>query len=147
MKSFLKYTLATIVGIFLSTLLFFFFLILIISVSSSEKPVEVKDNSILYLKLSDRIVDRTVDNPFDFLSTGLPMVREMGLNDILDCINKAKKDDQISGIYLEMISLAAGYGSTEEIRNALIDFKESGKFILAFSDTYKIGRASCRERV
>jgi len=136
MKSFLKYTLATIVGIFLSTLLFFFFLILIISASSSEKPVEVKDNSILYIKLTDKIVDRTVDNPFDFLPTGLPMVREMGLNDILDCIKKAKKDDQISGIYLEMISLSAGYGSTEEIRNALLDFKESGKFIMAFSDTY-----------
>ncbi len=136
MKSFLKYTLATIVGIFLSTLLFFFLLILIISASSSEKPVEVKDNSILYLKLNDKIVDRTVDNPFDFLPTGLPMVREMGLNDILDCIKKAKRDDHISGIYLEMISLAAGYGSTEEIRNALLDFKESGKFIMAFSDTY-----------
>ncbi|MCK4855028.1 MAG: signal peptide peptidase SppA, partial [Bacteroidales bacterium] len=120
MKSFLKYTLATVVGIFLSTLLFFFFLILIISGASSEKPVEVKDNSILYLKLKDKIVDRTVDNPFDFLPTGLPMVREMGLNDILDCIKKAKKDDHISGIYLEMISLAAGYGSTEEIRNALL---------------------------
>ena len=136
MKSFLKYTLATIVGIFLSTLLFFFFLILIISASTSEKPVEVKDNSILYIKLNDKVVDRTVDNPFDFLPTGLPMVREIGLNDILDCINKAKKDDHISGIYLDMISLAAGYGSTEEIRNALLDFKESGKFILAFSDTY-----------
>jgi protease-4 len=136
MKSFLKYTLATIVGIFLSTMLFFFFLILIISASSSEKPVEVKDNSILYIKLRDKIVDRTVDNPFDFLPTGLPMVREMGLNDILDCIKKAKIDDHISGIYLEVISPAAGYGSTEEIRNALLDFKESGKFILAFSDTY-----------
>ncbi len=136
MKSFLKYTLATIVGIFLSTMLFFFFLILIISASSSDKPVEVKDNSILYMKLSDKIVDRTVDNPFDFLPTGLPMVREMGLNDILDCIKKAKIDDNISGIYLDVISLAAGYGSTEEIRNALLDFKESGKFILAFSDTY-----------
>ncbi len=136
MKSFLKYTLATIVGIFLSTLLFFLFLILIIGGASSEKPVEVKDNSILYLKLNAKIVDRTVDNPFDFLPTGLPMVREIGLNDILDCIKKAKKDDHISGIYLEMISLAAGYGSTEEIRNALLDFKESGKFILAFSDIY-----------
>jgi protease-4 len=136
MKSFLKYTLATIVGIFLSTLLFFLFLILIIGGASSKKPVEVKDNSILYLKLNAKIVDRTVDNPFDFLPTGLPMVREIGLNDILDCIKKAKKDDHISGIYLEMISLAAGYGSTEEIRNALLDFKESGKFILAYSDTY-----------
>jgi protease-4 len=136
MKSFLKYTLATIVGIFLSTLLFFFFLILIISASSSEKPVEVKDHTILYIELSDKVVDRTADNPFDFLPAGIPMVREIGLNDILDCIEKAKKDDHISGIYLDMISLAAGFGSTEEIRNALLDFKESGKFIIAFSDTY-----------
>ncbi len=136
MKSFLKYTLATIVGIFLSTMLFFFLLILIISASSSEKPVEVKDNSILYMKLNDRIVDRTVDNPFDFLPTGFPMVREIGLNDILENIKKAKKDDNISGIYLELIFLSSGYGSTEEIRNALLDFKESGKFIMAFSDTY-----------
>ena len=97
MKSFLKYTLATVLGIFLSTLLFFFFLILIISASSSEKTVEVKDNSILYIKLNEKVVDRMVDNPFDFLPTGLPMVREIGLNDILDCIKKAKKDDQISG--------------------------------------------------
>jgi protease-4 len=136
MKSFLKYTLATIAGIFLSTLLFIFFLILIITASSSEKPVEVKDHSILYINLSDKIVDRAVDNPFDFIPASLPMVREMGLNDILDCIDKAKKDDHISGIYLELISLAAGFGSTEEIRNALLDFKESGKFIMAFSDTY-----------
>lgn len=136
MKSFLKYTLATIVGIFLSTLLLFFFLIIIISASSSEKPVEVQDNSILYIKLNEKIVERTIDNPFDFLPTGLPMVREMGLNDVLDCISKASEDDHISGIYLEMISMDAGYGSTEEIRNALLEFKESGKFILAFSDTY-----------
>ena len=124
------------VGIFLSTMLFFFLLILIISASTSEKPVEVKDHTILYLQLNDNIVDRTVENPFDFLPTGVPMVREMGLNDILDCIRKAKKDDQISGIYMEMTSLSAGYGSTEEIRNALLDFKESGKFVLAYSDTY-----------
>jgi protease-4 len=136
MKNFLKYTLATMVGIFLSTMLFFILLILIISASTAEKPVEVKDNTILYLELNDKIVDRTVDNPFDFLPTGLPMVREVGLIDILDCIRKAKKDDHISGIYLEMMSLTAGYSSTEEIRNALLDFKESGKFIMAYGDTY-----------
>ena len=72
------------VGIFLSTMLFFFLLILIISASTSEKPVKVKDHTILYLQLNDNIVDRTVENPFDFLPTGVPMVREMGLNDILD---------------------------------------------------------------
>jgi protease-4 len=136
MKDFLKYTLATLTGIFLSTLLFLFIIIMIIAASSSDKPVEVKSNTILYMKLNDRIVERTVDNPFNYVSIGLPAVREMGLNDILDNIRKAKKDDNIQGIYLELTSINAGFGTTEEIRNALLDFKESGKFVLAFADLY-----------
>lgn len=136
MKSFLKYTLATITGILLSTMLLIFFLVIIIVASSSDKPVEAKPNSILLMKLNDRIVDRAVDNPFDFFPTGLPSIREMGLNDIIDNLRKAKKDDNIKGIYLQLTSFNAGSGTCEEIRNALLDFKESGKFIVAFGDIY-----------
>ena len=136
MKNFLKYTLATITGIFLTTLVFIFLIIIIIAASSSDKPVEVKSNTILYMQLKDRIVDRTVESPFDFMSFGLPYVREMGLNNILENIRKAKKDDNISGIYLQLTSINAGSGTTEEIRNALLDFKESGKFVVAFADFY-----------
>jgi protease-4 len=136
MRSFLKYTLATITGIMLTSMLFAFMLIIFIASSSSEKPVEAKPNSILYMKLNDRIADRTVENPLDFLQFGFPGVREMGLNDIVNNIRKAKKDDNISGILLELTAINAGSGTTEEIRNALIDFRESGKFIIAYSDQY-----------
>ncbi|MFC2080721.1 signal peptide peptidase SppA [Bacteroidota bacterium] len=136
MRSFLKYTLATLTGILLSSILFFLFLVMIIAVSTSDKPVEAKPNSILLIKLNDRIVDRAIENPLDFLPTGVPAVREMGLNDILDNIRKAKKDDNITGIYLQLASVNAGMGTTEEIRNALLDFRESGKFIVAFGDVY-----------
>jgi len=137
MKSFLKYTLATIVGIIISTILLFVFLIIIIAASSQEKPVEVKDNTILVMKLNEQIVERTIDNPFDYLQSGpFSMLRQTGLNDILDNIKKAKLDDNIAGIYMELTAIPAGIGTIEEIRNALIDYKESGKFIICYSDIY-----------
>ena len=136
MKDFLKYTAAVIVGICLTTFLFFILLIIIIGATSTDKPVELKSNTLLYMDLNNRIVERTVENPFNFMPAGIPYAREMGLNDILDNIRKAKNDKNISGIYLELKVLAAGFGTIEEIRNALLDFKESGKFIVAFSDFY-----------
>ncbi|MBL7112926.1 MAG: signal peptide peptidase SppA [Bacteroidales bacterium] len=135
MKSFLKYTLATIVGIILSTIILFLFLIIIVAASSQEKPVEIKENTILLVKLNEQIVERTVDSPFNYFSSGLfTMTRAMGLNDILDNINKAKLDENISGIYMELTAIAAGMGTVEEIRNALIDYKESGKFLICYGD-------------
>ena len=136
MRSFLKYTLATLTGIFLSTIMLFVILIIIIAASASEKPVEVKANTILLMRLNDIIVDRAVDNPFYYLPTGYQTVRELGLNDIIANIRKAKDDDNIDGIFLQLTSVNAGMGSTEEIRNAMIDFRESGKFIYAFGDVY-----------
>jgi protease-4 len=137
MKSFLKYTLATIVGIILSTFILFLFLIIIVAASSQEKPVEVKENTILLVKLNEQIVERTVDSPLNYFSSGpFTMTRAMGLNDILDNINKAKLDENISGIYMELTAIPAGIGTVEEIRNALIDYKESGKFLICYSDIY-----------
>ena len=137
MKNFLKYTLATIVGIFVTTIMFFFLLIIIISASSQEKPVEVKSNTILYMKLNMNIVERTTDNPLSYLlSGGFGPPKEMGLNDILSNIENAKKDDNISGIFMELSIIPAGISTVEEIRDALIDFKESGKFLICFSDFY-----------
>jgi protease-4 len=75
MKNFLTYTLATFTGIFLSALLFFFLIIIIIAASTAEKPVDVKPNTILYVELKDRIVDRTVETPLYFLPTQFSIVR------------------------------------------------------------------------
>ena len=136
MKNFLTYTLATLTGIFLSTLLFFLLILILIAVSTAEKPVEVKSNTILYMEMQDRITDRSAETPLNFLPSQFPVVREMGLNDILNSISKAKKDDNIRGIYLELTTIAAGMGTTEEIRNALLDFKASGKFLVAYADFF-----------
>lgn len=137
MKDFLKYTLATILGIVVSFIMFFFFLLIIISASSQEKPVDVQPNTILYIDLRETIVERAENNPFDFFPTnGFSSMKQLGLNDILNNIDKAKKDENIAGIYMELSVINAGIATVEEIRNALIEFKESGKFIMTYSDYY-----------
>jgi protease-4 len=139
MKSFLKYTLATIVGLLIAGILSFFIFFGAVSakLSQQDKPVEIKPNTILKVKLNHMIADRSPESPFDnfdFQSFG--PAKTMGLNDILANIEKAKKDDEIAGIYLDLSYIPAGMATIEEIRNALLDFKESDKFILAYSDNY-----------
>lgn len=139
MKSFFKYLLATIVGVFIASFLGFLIMLGIFGamVSSADKPVEVKDNSILYLTFDETIVDRAVDNPFSNLNFGpFASAKQLGLNDILKAIENAKEDPKIKGIYIQAVSVAAGGATVEEIRDALIDFKESGKFIISYSDIY-----------
>lgn len=140
MKSFLKYTLATIVGFFIVNILLFFLLIGIIGAIStlSDQPVELKPNSILVISLDGEISDRTTENPFeniDFLS--MTPKKAYGLNKILESIKKAATDDNIKGIYLNLTEIQGNFGAlatTEEIRNALLKFKESGKFIYSYSN-------------
>jgi protease-4 len=139
MKSFFKYLLATIVGVLLSFLLIFLIMMGIAGsmVSSADKAVEVKDNSILYMDLKNEIVDRASSNPFETLdlATFEPQ-KNLGLNEILKAIAKAKDDPRIKGILLEFDVVNAGAATTGEIREALREFKESGKFVVSYSDTY-----------
>ncbi|TAJ15080.1 signal peptide peptidase SppA [Marinilabiliaceae bacterium JC017] len=135
MSNFFKYFFATILGVIVSTLLMVFILVGIIA--SGDKEVKIDENSILVLELNRPIVERVVEDPFEeaFASlSGKPTPE--GLNRILKNIDKAKKDPKIVGIYLESGRLNAGYATIEEIRNALIDFKESGKFIYSFAPIY-----------
>ncbi len=137
MKDFLKFMLATIVGILITFVMCFFLLLIIISASSKDKPVEVKPNTILHITLSEQIVERSADSPFNmFPSEVFASMKEIGLNDILSNIKKAKSDNNIAGIFIEPYYLSAGIGTVEEIRNALIDFRESGKFIISYSEIY-----------
>jgi protease-4 len=103
---------------------------------NSKHYVSVK-NSVLKLNLNQPILERSVENPFGKLDLG-PLFPPpvIGLNTILSNIKKAKVDINIKGIYLEINSPVAGFATLEEIRNALIDFKTSGKFIFAYSETY-----------
>lgn len=139
MKDFLKFTLATVTGIIISSVVLFFISILVVfsMVSSSESETQVRKNSIMMLDLDGTLEERSQENPFDFLMG--EDNRNYGLDDILASIKKAKENDDIKGIYIQATSLDAGFASREEIRNALKDFKESGKFIAAYGDQYTQG--------
>ncbi len=139
MKSFLKYLLATVVGIILTTTLLFFIFFGIVSavMSGNNKEVEIKSNTILYLKLDKPIVDRKPKLPFDFSS--LRKNEQIGLNNLLDNIEKAAEDENISGIHLDLSYIPAGIGQIEEIRTALLKFRESEKFVTAYSEVSSQG--------
>ncbi|MCB8963803.1 MAG: signal peptide peptidase SppA [Bacteroidales bacterium] len=139
MKTFFKHLLITILGVFISLLLLFFVMIGVIGamVSSGDKATEVKANSILYIDFNQEVVDRSSDNPFKGFDFGsMEPKNSMGLNNILKAIENAKDDENIKGIFMEIDAVGAGAATIEEIRDALIDFKSSGKFIISYSDTY-----------
>lgn len=139
MKDFLKFTGATIVGIILSSVVMFFIGIMIIvgMMSSSDTETIVKKNSVMMLDLNGSLMERSQENPWDKLLGN--DVTVYGLDDILASIKKAKEHEDIKGIYIQAASLGTSFASLQEIRNALIDFKESGKFIYAYGDTYTQG--------
>jgi protease IV len=139
MKDFFKYLLATILGIFITTVFLFLISLGIIGamMAKSDKVVDVKDNSMLVLKFDKEIVDRASKDPFgDFNFMSMRPSQKLGLNDILKAIKNAADDPKIKGIYLENENIPAGAATTEEIRNALLKFKESGKFIVSYSNFY-----------
>lgn len=138
MKDFLKYTLATITGIILICLVLFFFgLMSMMSLAnSSRSETKVENNTVMKLQLDGTIVERSTSNPWDMLmgsSTG----KATGLNDILSGIKKAKENDKVLGIYIQGgNTFYAAPSSLQEMRNALEDFKTSGKFIVAYGDNF-----------
>ena len=139
MSKFFKYFLAVVVGSIVSAIFFVFGTLIIFSAiaASGSGEVIVKENSILVLDLNGEIVERTSNDPFsDMFSDMLGQSKTLGLNKILSSIKKAKEDDRIKGIYLESSDIIAGYATIDEVRNALLDFKESGKFIYSFSPIY-----------
>lgn len=140
MKDFLKFVLATITGIIAVSILFFLFGIVMLfgMLYSTESETKVKENSIMMLNLDGTLSQRSQDNLFNFL-TGERNNESYGLDDILSAIGKAKTNDDIKGIYIQATALEAGFASLKEIRDALLDFKETGKFIVAYSDAYTQG--------
>ena len=143
MKSFLKFTLASILGFFITGIILIFIIIGIIGgiVSSTQNDtINIQTNTVLTLNLSNGVVERSFKNPLEDMNfkTFKPNGK-VGLNDILKNLKRAKEDQNIKGIYLNSTGINAGIGTIEEIRNALIDFKTSGKFIIAYSDIYTQG--------
>ncbi len=139
MKSFFKFTIASILGFILGSILLVLIFIGVVSVfvSSQDDPVEVKANSVLVLNLSKEIVDRASEDPFDnFNPMNLEAEWQLGLSSILENIDKAKLHENIKGIFLDLSDVQAAWATTEEIREELADFKSSGKFIVAYGDSY-----------
>ncbi|MGF1637712.1 MAG: signal peptide peptidase SppA [Cyclobacteriaceae bacterium] len=135
---FLRNLLATIVGLFV-----FMFLcigILIVIASATEDKVVIKNKTVLHLKLDRAIQEREIDDPFSDLGflTG-NQKKAIGLYELKNAIKNAKTDDKIEGILLEAPMVMAGYATAEDIRNSLEDFKESGKFLIAYSEYYSEG--------
>ena len=139
MKSFLKYTLATIVGIIILNILGIIIFFIIAGIAAGSDAPTVKSNSMLIARFNTPIIDRTDDNPFtQFASGNFNMDGVMGLEQILDDLEKAKTDDKISGIFLRLTAFPSSLGTLEEVRDALLDFKESGKTIIAHADAYTL---------
>ena len=100
---------------------------------SSSKP-SLRNNSVLVLKMQGEITDQAEDNFWGDLTDG--QINQMGMNEILSAIKKAKTSDKVKGIYLETGVLETDYATLQEIRKALADFKKSGKWIIAYGDVY-----------
>ena len=138
-----KVVLAAFIGTLIALVINFFIKVGVVSsmISNMSKNTEtsttVKPNSVLYMKLNYDIPDRTVDNPFgaiDFQS--MESIDATGMNDILRNIEHAKTDPNIKGIYMELSSIPTSTATLQEIRDKLIEFKESGKFIVTYGESY-----------
>ena len=140
MRQFFKFTFASMLGFLLAGFLFMFITIgIIVSVVSAGKKetVFVPEKTILVLTLDQPISDRSSDNPFAHINFSRPDVStQLGLNDIIGSLKKAKSDSKVKGIYLELSDVPSGQATIEEIRNALIDFKKSGKFIVSYAEVF-----------
>ena len=137
--------LASMAGTIVSMFLFFLIFILVIGgaisaafsdFGKSSEVTSVKDNTILHIEFDQPSVDRGPEDQFSFNFGPFSAASPMGLNQILDNIKKAKDDDRIPGIFLDMTFINAGMATVDEIRNALIDFKTSGKWIVSYSEVY-----------
>jgi len=133
--------LATIVGIIVVNIIFFLiFLIIVAAFSGSDDKVKIEPFSVLHLKFDYPITERTSNNPFENINFGsFETKSNPGLNDILRNIRKAKEDPNIKGIFLDIPDLNAGIATIEEIREALLKFRSSGKFIIAYNDMFTQG--------
>ncbi|MDR0894058.1 MAG: signal peptide peptidase SppA [Prevotellaceae bacterium] len=136
MKDFLKFMFATVAGLVVTGVLFFVVSLVVMAgmLSTSEPETVVQKNSVMLLNLDGELVERNQENPLRTLFSD--RTASFGLDDVLSSIRKAAENDNIRGIYLQAGTLSAGYASLQEIRHALLDFKQTGKFIVAYSDNY-----------
>jgi protease IV len=143
MKQFFKFMLASMLGTFILMVVLFFIMLgvfaSIAALASRDAPA-VKANSVLHLNLNAPIQDREVADPFDSFNPFTGSFRtSIGLNELISNIRKAKNDPNIEGILIDPTGMAAGMATLDEVRQALQDFKQSGKFIISYAETFSQG--------
>lgn len=140
MKDFLKYVVATLVGIIaffiVTSMIGMMSIVGMIAASSAAQTVE--DNSVFVLDINGYVDEQAQDITLSKYTSGTN-VTSYGLNDILSAIKKAKDEDNIKGIFLNVGNISASYATLQEIRSKLEDFRKSGKWIIAYSDSYTQG--------
>lgn len=136
MKSFIKYTLATVVGLFLTMALFSIIAIVSMAgmIATEGMGAPIKEKSILRINLSGELTEREESDPLAMLMG--EGTSNVSLEDALLALEKAAKNKNIEGVYIEAGSLGATPGMAQELRQALVEFKESGKWIVAYGDSY-----------
>lgn len=139
MKSFFKIVLANLTAFFILIAGLFVFFIGFIILSSISGSPDVKSNSVLTLDLKTKIIDSPSEDQDDIFAFNKEKETSVLLYDILQAISKAKTDDKIKGISLEMDQISAGMTQLDDIRSALQDFKKSGKFVYAYGNTVSQG--------
>jgi protease-4 len=134
MKSFFKTFFAALLALIIFSLLGFFILIGIAAAFSSDEKVAVAQNSVLVIDASETFLEQSKNDPFSELMNK-KNGKQPSLSELIGLLHYAKKDSSIKGIYIKCAENPNGYAATEEIRKALIDFKKSNKFIVAYAET------------
>ena len=134
MKSFFKTFFAALLALIIFSFLGFFILIGIAAAFSTDEKVAVAQNSVLVIDASETFLEQSKNDPFSELMNK-KNGKQPSLSELIGLLNYAKKDSSIKGIYIKCAENPNGYAATEEIRKALIDFKKSNKFIVAYAET------------
>jgi protease-4 len=134
MKSFFKTFFAALLALIIFSFLGFFILIGIAAAFSTDEKVSIAQNSVLVIDASETFLEQSKNDPFSELMNK-KNGKQPSLSELIGLLNYAKKDSSIKGIYIKCAENPNGYAATEEIRKALIDFKKSNKFIVAYAET------------
>ena len=134
MKSFFKTFFAALLALFIFSLLGFFILIGVAAAFSSDEKVAIAPNSVLVIDATTNFLEHSKNDPFSEL-LNKKNGKQPSLSELIGLLNYAKKDTNIKGIYIKCSENPNGYAATEEIRKAIIDFKKSNKFVLAYAET------------
>lgn len=141
MRQFFKFMFASMLGFILAGIILIFILVAVVSnLASSKSESAISENAVLEITFKSPVTERTAENPFEnFNFDNFETTAGLGLNDIVKNIKKAEGDSKVKGIFLNLSNIDAGIATIEEIRQAILDFRNTRKFVYAYSEGYSQG--------